>query len=144
MAAVDYAALVDALETLFLTQLSGTHVSQEPDEPTAEQCPAVLIRLEGFTREPARLVGFQSTGSPYDETIRFSLACTAFSAESPGDAARQRDALVKSVLTAVATDPTLGGRLFSLQVLAGDADVLGESAGIFARMTLTVEGQTQA
>lgn len=138
MASPDYAALVDAVVASLrgAAVLEGVHVTDDPSPLTDMQCPGVQVMLSGFSLTPQR-IGPPNVSSPYDETITLSLRCIAYSAESAGDAARQRDALVRSVRDALAADYTLGGRVLIAIVTSGSA-LTGTEAGVFSGMELTL------
>lgn len=142
MAALNYADLVDGLVAILRADArleDVQHVSPEPDDPTMEQCPAILVRVANFTREPYHLVGGLSAGAPYKETVRLELACWAFAAESAGDAVRRLQALLTLVLAVCADNVTLGGRVTAAHVLRGDILTRRGQGGIFASALLGLD-----
>lgn len=113
-------------------------VTDEPDTPTLEQCPAVQVYVQGANREATRLAqGIR----PSNEQVTVLVRCSAASAESVPDARRQRDALVALVLDALeATVDTrrLNGAVTSLQVGRVEFEPVERTTGLFARAVLTV------
>ena len=115
------------------------HITDEPDTPTMEQCPAVQAYVESASRPVVRLAQGQR---PNDETITLRIRCSAASAESVPDARRQRDALVSLVLDALegsVAARTLQGAVASSRVSRVDLEPVERSTGTFARAVLTVE-----
>ena len=152
MAAVDYKALLDEVKRILTDDArvgaadpSPTHVTLEPELPTVELCPAVLIGLATFSRAARRLVGGLSAGTPYDEEISIPLDCWAFSLQGAGDATRQLYDLVQNVMLALDDNHQLGALVDWADVVSGDARFgQTESGGLFAAMTLTIRATVQA
>lgn len=148
MAELDYAGLTTGLvQQLKDTDgLDGVHVTAEPDPPTTEQCPAVLVHLTRASRTPARLVAGLTTGAPDDVVARFQLGCFVFSAQGAADAARQRDELLTIVVDAVRADRSIGGRVDWCE--AGDVDFSyqpgGSHGSFYAVAILTVLAHARA
>ena len=142
MAAISYSTLLAQILTVLRNAdaLQGAHVTDEPDYPTAEQCPAVQVAFVGFTRVRRRIVARAAAGMPYDETIHFAVRCTAFSGQSAADARRQRDELVQAVEAILDDVPTLGNLVQQMDVLAGEAgDRTAENGSMYAELTLRLE-----
>lgn len=147
MPALDYTAI----EAAALAQLradadllaeadAGTpvHITDQPDAPTAEQCPAIQVQLANAARE-IRHLGPPSS-SPYAETLTLLVRCTGFSAESAADARRQRDRVTTLAMRALeGNDPTtrtLQNTVAALTIPRVDFEAL--APGYFAAATLTV------
>jgi len=141
MAALDYAGLVDGVVTILRadSRLEDVHCSEEPEDPVMEQCPAVLVGLTGFVREPYHLVAMLSAGAPYKEIVRLELACWAFAAESAGDARRRLAALVTLVEGVCVDNVTLGQRVSGSNILRGDFLTRRGQGGIFASAILHLD-----
>lgn len=147
MAAIDYSAI----EAAALAQLradgpiaaegdAGTpvHITDSPDEPTMEQCPAIQLQLANTSRTITRLGPPGS--SPYNETLTMLVRCTGFSAESPADARRQRDKVTTLAIRALEgsdnTTRTLQNTVSALTIPRVDFEAL--RPGYFAAATVTV------
>lgn len=142
MASPDYASLVAAAVDTLRNDIGmdGVYVTDDPSPLTEMQCPGVRVQFGGFSLDPTR-IGRPDLATPYDETIRLTFDCVTFSVESAGDAARQRDRLVRLVRDALARDYTLGGRVLLCMVTGGEA-LGGEEAGMHSGMRLSAVCQT--
>ena len=115
------------------------YVTDEPDSPTLEQCPAVQVYAASASRAISRLA---QGVRPSNETIVILVRCSASSAESVPDARRQRDALVSTVLDALEASTAtrrLNGAVASLTVPRVELEPVERTTGCFARAILTVE-----
>lgn len=114
------------------------HITDEPDSPTLEQCPAVQVYAASASREATRLA---QGHRPSNETITLLVRCSAASAESVPDARRQRDALVALVVDALESSTAtrrLNGAVSSLTIPRIDLEPVERTTGVFARAVLTV------
>src|SRR5690348_4816575 len=111
MAEVPYADLVTFWEKTLQAdpRLDGVDVSQEFEDPGDMQCPAVRILLTEAPRQPWVLVAASTVGGQDRVLIHFEFHCWALSAQSAADAARQRDALIKTVVDVVRDNPFMVG-----------------------------------
>jgi hypothetical protein len=146
MSAPDYAAIVRTLVDLFRSdvRLEDVHCTDEPDDPTAEQCPAVQVAFAGFSRTPRRMVNFQYGVGGFDEDLRLLIRATAFSAQSVADASRQRDDLVQTVQAVLGDNPTIGGTVLYAYATGGQPVGRAEGGSIYAAMDLTVTARVQS
>lgn len=146
MAAPDYAAIVQALVDLCRNddRLAGVHVTDEPDDPTAEQCPAVQVAFAGFQRTPIRMVNFSYGAGGFDEDLTLMIRCTAFSAQSVADASAQRHQLVALVHAVLGANPTLGGTVLYAYITSGQPVGRAEAGSIYAGLDLTLTARVQS
>lgn len=142
MAAPNYSGLIAAIEAILRDDPTlderSVHVTQEPIDPTPEQCPCVQVTLLRFDRRPRRMVGMAYGAGGFDEDLAIGIRCTAFSAESAADAQRQRDDLVALVHEALGTQPTLGGLVQYAYVTGGTPTGRADEGSIYAAMDLTM------
>src|SRR5439155_22312588 len=90
-------------------RLDGVDVSQELEDPTDMQCPAVRIILVDAPREPWVIVAASVVAGQDRILVHFDFHCWALSAQGTADAARQRDALVKTVVDVIRDNPFMVG-----------------------------------
>ena len=118
MAELNYAGLVTAIVeqlrndgTLNALDVGPVYVSPEPEPPTTDQCPAVIVLPRRVRRNPERIVANIFAGNPDKLEVNITLWCWAFSAQGSADAARQRDELVAAVVDAIRIERTIGGKV---------------------------------
>lgn len=141
MAEFDYSGLQDAVQVVLEDGLGdGYYITQQGEEPTSEQCPAVLIDLKRVTHRPTYIV--QNGAGAQDEVTAFlSLTVYEFSAESSADAARLRDRAVKAVVDTMRAHTTVNGYLDWLRIDAVDfQSAPGNSGGIYAMGRIAISG----
>lgn len=147
MAALDYAGLEAAIVAIL--QADVRLVAQNPTvtidngqgSPTADMCPFVGVSVTGFEREPKQLVGGIASGGPYLETIGITLDCWEFSGQGGSDARALCYALVDTVLSVLADNPTVGGRVMLAQALRGQITTDRAAQGVFSRALLEMQAQ---
>jgi hypothetical protein len=146
MAGPNYATVLAALVSLLQDdgRLDGTHITDEPDDPTAEQCPAIQVAFTGFSRTPRRMVNFQYGVGGFDEDLGITIRCTVFSAQSVADAVSQRDDFVQTVQTVLGENPTVGGTTLYAYVTGGTPIGRGDSGSIYAGIDLTLTARVQS
>jgi len=138
--AANYVALLDTIQEVLQASLpEGTTVTQDISPPTVEQCPTVIVSLEGFDRNPTFIARPQFGGS-YVEIARVLLDCWAFSGQGVQDAGVQRDTLVSLVIQAVEYNPEILGLCLMFQCLRGET-MVAQGNGIHSGMRLHCEGQ---
>jgi hypothetical protein len=139
VAELSYAGLVSGVEAILKAApaLGGVHVTQELDAPT--EFPWVTVRLARVTRRPFHIVGGLIAGAPDEVTATLLLVCYEMSAQGAADAGRMREALVRSVVDVLRTDPTLGQRVDYAQVTQVDFQEEPGDAAIYAKAAVTVE-----
>ena len=138
--AANYVQIIDTIEDVLQAALpEEVTVTQDISPPTVEQCPTVIVSMEGFEREPTFIARPQFGGS-YVEKIRVTLDCWAFSGQGVQDAGVQRDILVNQVIQAVEYNPEIEGLVLMFQVLRGET-MVSQGNGIHSGMRLQCEGQ---
>lgn len=147
MAELDYAGLLTGLENQLKADaaLDGVTVTQEPMNPTTEECPAVLLQLRRASRRPQRIVGGLLAGAPDDVTALIEVQCWTFSGQGAADAGRQRDDLLRNVIDAVRRDSSIGSRVLWSQATVVDFQTApgGSGGSVYAVAVLTVEAYAQ-
>lgn len=142
MAELDYAGLVAGIEAQLKgdPRLAGTDVTQEMDPPTTFPC--VQVELTRAPRRAFQLAAGSIIAGPDLVTPMVALHCWQVSVQSTADAARQRDALVRTVIDVMRKDYTIGGRVDTHQITDVQfATGRPEGAtGIYAKAILTLEG----
>ena len=149
MAAFDYTGLLARVVRILRTDdrvsaIAAT-VTDEPDYPTAEQCPAIQVAMVGFSRRRVRMVARSAAGQPYDETIQLAMRCVAFSGHGAADARRQRDELVRAVEQALDDAATLEDTVQLCDVRPGPVGArTADDGSMCAEMTLQLEVQVRS
>lgn len=146
MSGPNYATISRAIVALLRDdeRLDGAHITDEPDDPTAEQCPAIQVAFAGFSRSPRRMVALQYGVGGFDEDLSFTIRCTVFSAQGVGDAVSQRDDFVQQVHAVLGDNPTLGGTVLYAYVTGGNPIGRGDSGSIYAGIDLSLTARVQS
>ena len=116
MGELNYAGLVTGIvsqlnDADWPERLGPVHVTAEPELPTTEQCPAIIVLPKRATRTPTRIVGGFTAGAPDDVRLTVQLWCWVFSAQGAQDAAFQRDELTNTAVDVIRAERTIGGRV---------------------------------
>jgi hypothetical protein len=146
--ALDYAALEAAVTTLLGAdpRLDGVTITRDPEPPTTEQCPAILVSVTGFARVPWQLTGGLAVPGTYHETATLQCQCWEFSGQGGGAARAQCFALVEALTAVLADSPQVGaptaGAVLVVQTLRGNfQSAPSDGGGIFWVAVVEVECQ---
>jgi len=121
-------------------QLEGVHVSQELDDPTADQCPAVIIRVGPLRWEERHLAARDPDSGTAFITMTFGLQCVEFSAQSIEDARTLRDALLDNAIAVLKRNRQVGGVL-DLRITGIEPVPGPPSDGIFSAAIINLEAE---
>ena len=121
--------------------LEGVHVTAEPEEPTADQCPAVVVLVLDVAWEERYLVAVNPDTASAVVKPQFALRCIQFSAQGIADARLQRDALVDQVVGVLRRNRQLAGLLTDLRITRVTPADRPAGESIFSEAVLYAEGE---
>lgn len=139
-----YATFINTLEAILQgdSELEGVDVSQELNQPTVEQCPAVRIEEQSVDREVKVIADSRYGGRPDHLRVYVNLVCWAFAGPMEGvtGARRLRDELVTKVINVVRRNPTMNNMIDYPFVRRVDFRTGStESQGIHSAAAITLE-----
>lgn len=140
MPSLGLSAIATALQTALqnASQLVGVHVSQELDEPTADQCPAILIEVGSVRWEERYITARDPTTASSLVNPSFNLHCIEFSAQSAEDARTLRDTLLDNLIYVLRRNRQVGGVL-DVRIQGIEPVATPPSNGMFSIAVLRIE-----